>query len=439
MSNSDKTSAQPATLTHAHGSLGHTFVNKFNLRVLAGDDKDKKFEVSEEKTVIGTHPSASIILKDPTVSRFHCEIRCDDQGIVVRDLGSRNQTLVNDVPVIHAFLPQGCTLTLGRTSLRFESSDERVTVPVFANDRFGNMVGRSKVMRLAFGLLDKAAKSDATVLLQGETGVGKDIAAESIHENSSRKDKPFVVVDCSAVASNLLESELFGHEKGSFTGAHAQRQGAFEAAHGGTLFLDEIGELSTDLQPKFLRALEQRQIRRVGGTDAMNVDVRVIAATNRQLREEVNGGRFRADLFFRLAVLEVYLPALREHKEDIPLLVDVLLKSLNSEQGTAAIALRSPEMREQLQRHAWPGNVRELRNYVERFVALNYAAPFQSVENAKGTTDDKLPFRLARERWEHHYLKQLMEKHQDNVSAAARAAGLTRVYLHRLLTQHKMR
>jgi len=295
-----------------------------------------------------------------------------------------------------------------------------------------------------FRVLERAAASDLPLLLQGETGTGKDLAAQSVHQEGSRARGPLVVVDCGSLPPSLLESELFGHERGAFTGATERRIGAFEAAAGGTIFLDEIGELALDLQPKLLRALEAKRIRRVGGSDDIVIDARVIAATNRSLREEVNARRFRSDLYFRIAVLEVTLPPLRERLEDLPLIRDEILAAATASEADAA-ALRSDEVLQQLAHHAWPGNARELRNYLERGLALNEASPITVAEgNAPPPAiDASEKLRVARKKWldyfEAKYLRELLAAHGDNVSAAARAAGIDRVHLHRMLARSGLR
>jgi transcriptional regulator with PAS, ATPase and Fis domain len=306
-------------------------------------------------------------------------------------------------------------------------------------------------MRQAFALLESAAASDATVLIVGETGTGKELAAEAVHEASSRRDAPFIIVDCGALPRELMESELFGHEKGAFTGAQNARAGAFEAAHGGTLFLDEIGELELELQPKLLRALERRHVRRVGSNQYRDVNVRVIAATNRSLEREVNAQRFRSDLYYRLAVLEVRLPALRERREDIPTLVEAILDHLGAKQRPEAAALRTPATAATLSRHPWPGNVRELRNYVERSLVMSSLPPLASstgdFDAAPGGTrvdvDARQPYRDARDvalrDFERAYIEKLLELHGGNVRAAARAAGIDRKYLYRLMWRHSLR
>jgi two-component system response regulator GlrR len=331
--------------------------------------------------------------------------------------------------------------------------------------RFGRMVGRSPVMRQLFALLERAAASDATVLIEGETGTGKEVSAVAIHESSPRRNGPFIVVDCGAIPAQLLESELFGYEKGAFTGAVSARMGAFEAANGGTIFLDEIGELSLDLQPKILRALEGRKVKRVGSNTYAPIDVRVIAATHRNLREEVNQKRFRSDLYYRLAVLSVKLPPLRERSEDLPSLVDEVLGHLGVRNSATAAPIRSAEFIAMLGRYRWPGNVRQLRNYLERRVALgetvappgadtNFPPPMPS-SAAKEFEGDAVPLleavplraeqplRLAREEWnnafEARYCEALMSRHDGNVAAAARAAGVNRVHFYRLLWKHGLR
>jgi two-component system, NtrC family, response regulator GlrR len=316
--------------------------------------------------------------------------------------------------------------------------------------RFGKMVGRSAVTRSLFELLQRASKSDATVLVEGETGTGKEATAEAIHSEGDRRGGPFVVIDCGAIPPQLLESELFGHERGAFTGAIASRQGAFEAASGGTIFLDEIGELTLDLQPKILRVLERRQVKRVGSTNYAKIDVRVIAATNKSLRAEVQARRFRSDLYYRLAVVQVKLPPLRERLADIPILVGHVLDSLGVDRSTAA-TLQSPEFLDRVTRYGWPGNVRQLRNYIERSVALGDAnlppnpdtTPPETAEPEPNAIDIRQPLKLAREQcisnFERRYLEALLIQHNNNVTAAARAAEIDRIHFYRLLWKHGLR
>jgi transcriptional regulator with PAS, ATPase and Fis domain len=281
------------------------------------------------------------------------------------------------------------------------------------------------------------------VLIHGETGTGKDAAAEAIHEASARREQPFVVVDCGAIPAELLESELFGHERGAFTGAVEDRSGAFEAASGGTIFLDEIGELALELQPKLLRALERKTIKRVGSNHYAPVDVRIIAATNRCLRSEINAHRFRSDLYYRLNVLNVQMPPLRERLEDLPLLVDAMLSSLRADGHEYAGHVRSDAFLAALGAHSWPGNVRELRNYIERCLTLYDRAPLDGEQDAAGSMHVDLPLRDARRRWceaiERRYLSEIVRQNEGNVAAAARAAGVDRAYFYRLLWKYGLR
>lgn len=320
--------------------------------------------------------------------------------------------------------------------------------------RFGQMVGRSAPMRQLFALLQRAAMSDATILIEGETGTGKEASAEAIHAESQRSQGPFVVIDCGAIPSQLLESELFGNERGAFTGAVSARAGAFEVAHGGSIFLDEIGELSLDLQPKILRVLERKQIKRVGSNNYHAVDVRVIAATNRSLKAEVAANRFRSDLYYRLAVVQVKLPPLRERVADLSMLVDHILSNLGIGHKLEAGAMRTPEFIAKLSSYRWPGNIRQWRNYIERCVALGEAStppaletiPPPNMAGASGAAlaiDATQPLRLARENWvasfERRYLEASLARHHNNVSAAARTAGVDRIHFYRLLWKHGLR
>jgi DNA-binding NtrC family response regulator len=412
-------------------------IREFRLHVVDGPDVGKTFRAARARTVVGTHAHADVRLRDRTLSRFHCELGLDAQRVVLRDLGSRNGTRVDGVPVLAAPLEDGARISLGRSALRFELRDATLALPLSTQASFGLMTGRSPAMRAAFALLERAAVGDTTVLLTGETGTGKELAARSLHRQGLRRERPFVVVDCGAIPATLLEAELFGHERGAFTGADRARPGAFEAAHGGTIFLDEIGELSIDLQPALLRVLEQREVRRLGGTRLHPVDVRVIAATNRDLRAEVNAHRFRPDLYYRLAVFEIGLPPLRERHDDLPELVDAILARLGATDHPAAPRLRARDQLAELTRHAWPGNVRELRNWVERALTLSGAAP-----PLAGAPAERLdgPYRQARDaclsRFERAYLRAALERAGGNVMAAARAARLGRAYFYRLLARH---
>jgi DNA-binding NtrC family response regulator len=422
-------------------------VQRLSLRVVAGPNAGTVHEAKTDSVVVGTHASADLILRDASASRFHCEVTIAGQEVTVRDLGSLNGTVVDGVRVYHASVRSGSTVTVGRTQIQVLLGSEHLEVPLSTKDRFGRAVGRSEAMKRAFATLERAAPGDVTILLEGETGTGKEIVAESIHGESERRDGPFIVVDCGAIPHDLLESELFGHERGAFTGAVSAREGAFEAASGGTLFLDEIGELHPDLQPKLLRALEKREIKRVGSNKVVAVDVRLVAATNRNLRTEVNAKRFRPDLYYRLAVVQVRLPPLRERPEDIPLLVEQIAKSLGADDtldGVGAL-FHKPEFLAELAAHSWPGNVRELRNHLERCLALAAPAPFDEAPLPAGAivVNSRVPLKQAREAWvnafERRYLEEVLARCDNNVTAAARAAGVERVHMYRLLWRHGLK
>lgn len=419
-------------------------VRQFRLRVLDGPDKDTEFTSASERSVLGTHQKADFRLSDTTISRYHCEILLTESGAVVRDLASRNGTLLDGVSVRDADLHMGGVLLLGNTRIRFDLADSVVRLPLSERTSFGSLVGSSRVMREAFAVLERTNRGNLTVLLGGETGTGKEVAARSLHEESNRANGPFIVVDCGAIPPSLFESEVFGHERGAFTGADDTHVGAFEDANGGTLFLDEIGELHQELQPKLLRVLERREIMRVGATRPIPVDVRVVAATNRDLRAEVVAGKFRADLFYRIAVVEVALPALRERMEDLPVLVKTLLDTIDRAPSPEAEELTSRTFLLELSRHNWPGNVRELRNHLERCLALGESATLVSAHtDTPPAVNPNEPWKLARERWicwfERRYLELGLEKASGNTSAAARAAKIDRKHFYRLLWKHNLR
>ena len=434
-----------STQVVAQEGAAQALMQQFRITVIEGADAGKTIVSDGQRLVVGTHESADLVLHDPTVSRFHCELGVSGDKVLLRDLGSSNGTFLNGTWTLQAYLRSGAVLSLGNTRVRFDLETERVRVAMSEREEFGLMVARSVAMRAVFARLERAAATDVTVLLEGETGTGKEAAAASIHRESARREGPFVVVDCGAIPADLLESELFGHERGAFTGAIAARKGAFETASGGTIFLDEIGELGADLQPKLLRALEQREIKRVGGAQYFPVDVRVIAATNRNLRSEVNAKKFRADLYYRLAVLEIRLPPLRERAEDLPMLVENILAKMGIADSSEADIVRTPEFQAELARHSWPGNVRELRNYVERCIALREQPALEApgFEPEMPIADASLPLKIAREVWtktfEKRYLEDALRRHDDNVRAAARAAGVNRMYFYRLLWRHGLR
>jgi DNA-binding NtrC family response regulator len=420
-------------------------VRRFRVTVTDGPKKGATWEKkAADRCAIGSHPSNDLVIEDATVSRFHCELVIAGGAVRVRDLGSRNATLLGAVQLTDALVPGRTVLVLGDSEIRIDVDDDVTEIATSERTQFGSLIGESAVMREVFSQLEKAAASDATVLVEGETGTGKEGVASALHDASPRAKQPFIVVDCGAIPANLLESELFGHEAGAFTGATDRRIGAFEQASGGTLFLDEIGELPLELQPKLLRALEAREIRRVGGRDVIPCDLRIVAATNRDLRAEVNRGTFRADLYFRLAVVRINLPPLRERVGDMPALVHHLLGELEAPPHVAGL-LTTPDFLASLAAAQWVGNVRELRNHLEQCVVFEEArlpnAP--AAPHPARDIDASLPYEVARrqtlDQFERDYATKLLERTDNNVAKAARESGLNRAYLHRLLRRHGLR
>ncbi|HZO14858.1 MAG TPA: sigma 54-interacting transcriptional regulator [Polyangiaceae bacterium] len=337
--------------------------------VTGGPDKGLTIALGASDAFVGSGADCDLCLTDAYVSRRHVRIRPSDTGVKVIDLGSRNGTYFSGARFNEILLQQDGVVTLGSTTLSLRLESQPLEVALSSRTSFGRAAGSSASMRALFALLDQAASRDVTVLLEGDSGTGKDVLALSIHQESARREGPFVIVDCGSIPPNLIESELFGHERGAFTGAVASREGAFEQAHGGTIFLDEVGELPLELQPKLLRALEARSFRRVGGAKNISVDVRVVAATNRRLKEAVRRGQFRADLFYRLAVVYIKVPSLRERPDDIAPLAEMFLqRALDDEE-----ARLPPDLLPLLTAYEWPGNVRELRNVVERFATFQRA------------------------------------------------------------------
>ncbi|HEV8663273.1 MAG TPA: sigma-54 dependent transcriptional regulator [Candidatus Methylomirabilis sp.] len=336
------------------------------------------------------------------------------------------------------------------TQRRLQEENRRLKEQLQESYRFENIIGRSLPMLQVFEVIKKVARSEANVLIVGESGTGKELVARSIHVNSARVAKPFVPVDCASLPENLLESELFGHEKGAFTGAHMTRPGLFEYANGGTVFLDEVGDLGGNLQAKLLRVLQERQIRRVGGNRLIPVDVRVISATNRDLEEVVKRAEFREDLFYRLNVISIPLPPLRERKGDVPLIAHHYLRKYVASSGKRITGI-APETLALLESHGWPGNVRELQNVIERAVVLaehEGLLPEDLPEHIRvreagavaAESRPDLPMKRAKDEWtrtfEKEYLRSLLKQHAGNISQAARAAGVDRKTIHRLLKKH---
>ncbi len=395
-----------------------------------------------DSILVGTSPECDLVADDPSVSRTHCQLIPTETGVLVRDLRSKNGTVLSGVRILEAQLVPGAVLKLGSSELSLSIPDAPRVVPLSKTPRFGEAVGASVPMRALFAKLARAAATEASILLFGESGTGKGLLAEAIHAASPRKDGPFVVFDCAAVAPTLIESELFGFAKGAFTGATQARAGLLEQAHGGTLFLDEIGELPLELQPRLLRALETRSVRPLGSNDTVAANARVIAATHRDLRSRLASGDFREDVYYRLAVVEVVVPPLRERPEDIPLLVESMLAEQDPPRTLADLP---PHALDLLQSHAWPGNVRELRNTIARLVLFPDLGPLGDSQTTRTDAQVllRLPLREARDaitaEFERRYLTEKLKEHGGNVSAAAKAMGVSRQFAHRLMARYDLR
>jgi DNA-binding NtrC family response regulator len=422
------------------------------LVVVKGPDRGETISVGEAPLTVGSGGGCNILLSDPTISRKHLGIDPGPTGLVLRDLGSTNGSFVQGARFNELTLGFGTEVTIGKTVLKYLPEEEEVDLAPSEKESFGSLVGRDPKLRRLFRVLDDVAATEATVLIEGETGTGKELLAEEIHRHSPRRDGPFIVFDCGAVPDELIESALFGHVRGAFTGAVTDRPGAFEEADGGTLFLDEIGELAPGVQPALLRALDKQSVRPVGGSTYTRASVRVVAATNRNLRAEIAARRFREDLYYRVAVVRMVVPPLRERPDDIPLLVQHFMKHFC---GGRSLEV-TPEDVERLRHHDWLGNVRELRNVIERACALSHGERLEIDEalderpgvapgaaGAPAAYDVDLPFKEAKARvieaFEREYIRTLLKRHEGNLSAASRSAEIDRKHLRELLRKHGLR
>jgi transcriptional regulator with GAF, ATPase, and Fis domain len=422
------------------------------LVVVDGESRGLRVAVNDGVARVGSSPQSDLRLADATVSAIHCEIHVRETSILVRDCGSTNGTWVEGVRLHEGEVRPGAVVRVGNSAFRIDAGNAPAFVAVSDKTSFGELVGSSLEMRRLYAILARIAVSNSTLLIEGETGTGKDVVARSVHAASTRSNGPFVPVDCGAIPENLIESELFGHVRGAFSGAVGDRKGVFEEAYGGTLFLDEIGEMPLSIQAKLLRAIETRSIRRVGSNTERHVDVRLVAATNRSLAECVNAGTFREDLYYRLSVIDIQLPPLRSRREDIPILAQHFYRMLEGPDATP------PDQFVQfLSSKSWPGNVRELRNFIERSVSLGFAddaGAFESLappptDSPTDTTSDTtppapvvplhLPLKDARQSWtesfESIYVRSMLKKTGGNLTRAAELAGVNRRFMQRLVAR----
>jgi len=444
------------------GTKNRVEVRGGRIRVLkAGARNNGWVDIGTDPIVVGRNAACQVVLDDGKVSAVHAEFVATEHGVRIRDLGSRNGVFVAGVRITEAFLLASTKLRLGETEVQFEPvRPERITVSAIPT--FGPLVAQSPGMRGIFEKLSKVAMTDLTVLITGETGTGKELVAQAVHLASTRAKKPFVVVDCGSIPPTLAEATLFGHERGAFTGAVDKRLSPFLEADGGTIFLDELGELPIDVQPKLLRALAERRIKSVGGSTYKEVDVRVLAATRRDLVRAVNTGAFRSDLYFRIAQVKVELPALRQRVEDIPVLVRKMLRDFGDEGAYERV---NSGTLERLMRHDWPGNVRELKNAVQVAFALStegeeidiaahlgslaetpQSSPVLGSNGGGGTGSFSTgsfkgrQFQEAKRdvlaHFERDYFAALAEESKGNVSEMARRAGMERAHVRAYLRRH---
>jgi DNA-binding NtrC family response regulator len=436
------------------GSMVETRTRVLNWFVRGGvlvREGGERVPVDVDPVVVGRADGVQAMVDDPEVSALHCELRAVTEGIVLRDLGSTNGTFIGKVRVREVLLGERTEILVGQTKLVVEPTGKR-RVDVGFSASFGGLVGSSPRMRRVYGVLEKVAPTPLSILILGETGTGKEVVAKAVHDASPRKGGPFVVVDCGSIPPTLAESLLFGHEKGAFTGATERRKGALAEASGGTLFLDELGELPIELQPKLLRALAERQVKRVGASTFEPIDVRLLAATRRDLGVEMNAGRFRSDLFFRIAQVRVEMPALRERIADIPEIVAAVCERQGlASKADAVIAW----VEKNLANHDWPGNVRELVNVAEVAATLAdtpeaiddvltlvrpegsaSAAAIEGGGSDAGFTEAK---RASVAAFERQYFTELSESTKGNVSEMARRAGMERHHVRAYLRKYGIR
>jgi DNA-binding NtrC family response regulator len=443
----------PETRTIAHAATlpaDDTGQAVFALSVAEGPDAGARFDLDPNhpsRILVGKSEACDVRLSDPSVSRRHLALEVRGRRLHVSDLGSTNGTVADGIALLEGYLTGGELLRIGSTALRVERGEAATRAPLAPATGFGRLLGASEAMRRLYPMCQRLAESTVPLVIEGETGTGKEQLAEAIHEQGPRAAEPFVIFDCTAVAANIIESELFGHVRGAFTGAVADRRGVFARAHGGTLLIDEIGDLPLELQPKLLRAIERRQVTRVGGDLPEVVDVRLVVATRRNLDREVQLGRFRDDLFHRLAVARVELPPLRVRRGDVTLLARHFWQGLGGNlRDLPQDVVRRWEDDE------WPGNVRQLRNAVQRMYALGdfpEVASASAPEGSRAPRDSSehgdwlgallaldLSFGEMRDRVllvaEERYLARLLEAHGGDTARAAAAAGMSRRTLQRI-------
>jgi len=420
------------------------------IEVVEGPDRGQRIGPVPCPLRVGTAAGNDLQLTDPLVSRFHFSVESRERGPVIVDEASSNGTWLGEHPIREIGIGTELQLRVGASGLRVTANGRPRFESVPEVDAFGPLIGESVEMRRLFATLEKLSRSTTPVLIEGETGTGKELVARALHEHGPTPTGPFIIVDCGAASPSLIESELFGHERGAYTGADASREGALRAAHGGTLFLDEVGELPLALQPKLLRALETGQVKRLGSPHFESVSFRLIAATHRDLRRMVNESAFREDLFFRLTVVPIRVPPLRDRPEDLRRLTRrFLARALGLDERSPEIPEPGPDTLGYLSRQRWPGNVRELRNVVDRAVAISDDEAVRRGDLLPGLRELHRDLReeddahesleAARRRFEIAYLRDLLQRHDSNLRSAAQEAEVHPKSLQRLLRRHGLK
>jgi DNA-binding NtrC family response regulator len=406
--------------------------------------QETKLEIGVEARLLGRNASCHLALNDTKVSALHAEMVATERGVRVRDLGSRNGTWIGGARVLEAVLSERMSLWLGETELEFQPALPK-RVQLAPEEAFGPLFGAGALMRAMFERLRPVAASELAVLIQGETGTGKEVAARAIHQASPRAQGPFVIVDCAALAGTQAEAGLFGHERGAFAGADGAHISPLLEARGGTVLLDELGELPPETQLKLMRTLAESKLKPLGAADWLPIDVRVLAATRRDLCRAVNQGAFRSDLYFRIAQYALPLPPLRERREDIPGLVRHLLHDLGHESAYRRVPAQAFE---RLIRHDWPGNVTELRGAVAAALTLSgdrgpvdVAAQLGGIvaRPAQALGSFRQSRRTTIQQFERAYFEQLTRQCEGNVSEMARRSGLERSHVRRYLKKMGLR
>jgi DNA-binding NtrC family response regulator len=396
------------------------------LNIISADGKSRRTSLRQTETTFGTTDNCGVTVNDEYVSRRHCRLTHKNGRIILTDMGSTNGTYFDGIRIDHVSLPSEGSFQMGKTTIEYKLDRFAETIRPSIDSSLGPMIGNCEAMREVFALIERVASSDATVLVTGESGTGKDLVARLLHGLSHRSAKPFISVNCGSIPSSIIESQLFGHERGSFTGAVERMSGLIEQANGGTLFLDEIGEMPLELQTRLLHVIEQKKIRRLGGKEDIAVDFRLVAATNRQLQRLVANGRFREDLFYRLFVVPIHLPALRERGDDVNLLAQNFAKELSP--SGMKITLEEKAV-SKFASHKWPGNVRELKNVIQRAILFASGGAIKAADISFASIEIEAPGEHNLETKERNSILNALKANDGNQTKAAEILGIARTTL----------